>query len=141
MTSRHTRREFSAPTKRDAFDRSGGICECHILARRGIKGFSSEGCGQKLSPGNTFYEHVDPDALRGLNDLDNCAVLVKTCWRLKTDTYDLPRIASNNRKRDRARGIKPQDYPPLVGTRRSGIKLPMRFRARPINRATGKELR
>jgi hypothetical protein len=136
MTFRR-RNEFSAPTKRSAYQRSGGTCECYLLARRGIKGFSLDGCGQTLSGGNTFYEHVDPDALWGVNDLGNCAVLVKTCWRLKTDTYDLPMIASNNRKRDRARGIKPQDYQPIIGTKRSGIKLPLKPHSKPIDRSTG----
>jgi hypothetical protein len=136
MTFRR-RNEFSAPTKRSAYQRSGGMCECYLLARRGIKGFSLDGCGQELSGGNTFYEHVDPDALWGVNDLGNCAVLVKTCWRLKTDTYDLPMIASNNRKRDRARGIKPQDYQPIVGAKRSGIKLPLKPNSKPIDRSTG----
>jgi hypothetical protein len=47
MTFRR-RNEFSAPTKRSAYQRSGGICECYLLARRGIKGFSLDGCGRCL---------------------------------------------------------------------------------------------
>lgn len=46
----HRRREFSAQTKRDAFDRSGGICECYRVSwlRR------PKGCGVKLVTGAIF---------------------------------------------------------------------------------------
>ncbi len=102
---RQRRNNFTSETKRLAFRRSGGICECHLLARAGIKGFSIDGCGRPLGVGNTFYEHVDPSAISQRNDLDNAAVLVKTCWLLKTATHDLPTIAKSNRTQDRARGI------------------------------------
>jgi hypothetical protein len=134
----HRRREFPSPVKRAAYTRSGGICECHLV--RQIPTYRV-GCGQRLSSGNTFYEHIAPDQLQGGNDIDNCAVLVKTCWKLKTASYDLPTIASNNRKRDRDRGIKPQDYAPMPGTKRSGIKLRMKPFGKPIDRETGREWR
>lgn len=113
----HRRRNFSKETKRLAFERSGGICECHLLPNH-------QGCGRPLGPGNTFYEHINPDALNGSNDLYNCAALTKTCWRLKTNTYDLPRIAKSNRVRDQARGIRPTQFRPLPGTKASGIAKP-----------------
>lgn len=117
MTMRH---EFTARTKREAYDRSGGICECHR-----IPNWPHPVCGAPLGEGNTFYEHINPDAICGRNDLDNAAVLTKTCWRLKTDTIDQPTIAKSNRVSDRAHGIKPENHPPLIGTVRSGWRRQM----------------
>lgn len=112
----HTRRNFSNPTKRQAFERSNGICECHRLP-------GHKGCGRPVGPGNTWYEHINPDALGGLNDLDNCAVLTKTCGKARTFDHNIPTIAKSNRVRDRARGINRDSYRPLPGSKRSGIKL------------------
>lgn len=126
------RLEFSASTKRDAYRRSGGICEAHLVPM-----LPAPECKAVLVVGNLYYEHIFPDALNGRNDLDNCACLCKTHWRLKTASYDIPVIAKNNRQRDRARAIKPQNYRPLTGTKRSGIALP--FRGGPIDRATGEK--
>lgn len=97
---RSRRREFSKETKRLAFARSRGICECHLIPelRR------PNGCGVILRPGHINY--VFQDALGGSNDLSNCAVLARNCWREKTDTIDLPVIAKNNRIADSARGIR-----------------------------------
>lgn len=97
-----TRLEFTAPTKRDAYARSQGVCECYRVPWLN----RPNGCGVKLGAGNTFYEHIIPDNIRPDNSLDNCACLSKTCWREKTDTYDLPSIAKSNRIQDRARGIR-----------------------------------
>lgn len=134
-----SRREFSPDTKRKAHTRSRGICECHRLAGL-VPGFLADGCGRPLGQGNTFYEHINPNALSGMNDLSNCAVLTKTCWRIKTDRYDIPTIAKSNRVRDRARNIRAMCARPLIGTRRSGVKLPMgggaywRDSGRPVGR-------
>lgn len=114
---RRRRNEFTAATKREAYARSGGICECHR-----IPNWPHPICGAPLGDGNTFYEHIDPDAISSRNDLDNAAVLSKTCWSLKTNSIDKPTIAKANRVRDRAHGIRPENYPPLVGTVRSGWK-------------------
>jgi hypothetical protein len=130
----HRRNEFSSATKREAYARSDGICECHRVRQLPTYG---TGCGCSLGEGNTFYEHIDQDALGGRNDIDNCAVLVRTCWRLKTDSVDLPMVARNNRQRDRSRGIRPAVYSPLPGTRASGIRKPMRPFAAPVDRRTG----
>ncbi len=73
---RHRRNNFTAATKREAFERAAGVCECSLIPH-----VFKVACGCALSPGNTFYEHIDPDAISGRNDLDNCAVLTKTCWR------------------------------------------------------------
>lgn len=135
----HHRKEFSKATKRLAYARSNGICECHRLAARGIPGFSIDGCGVALRPGHVAYEHIQPDALYGLNDLDNAAALTRNCWRKKTDEFDLPRIAKSNRVRDLARGIRrEQFYRPLPGTKASGIAKP--FRGEPYYRDSGRPL-
>lgn len=98
---RHTRSNFSKETKRQTFARSGGICECHLMPH-----IFKDPCGLPLGIANTFYEHQDPDRISGRNDLDNCAVLSRTCWRYKTSTYDLPIIAKVKRNEDFAKGIK-----------------------------------
>jgi predicted transcriptional regulator of viral defense system len=114
----HRRREFSAQTKRDAYDRSGGICECHrvpCLKR-------PKGCGAKLGIANTFYEHVTTDFHSNDNCLSNCAVLARTCWREKTSQHDLPSIAKTKRLIDSARGIRQVPSQPIAGTIASGWK-------------------
>jgi hypothetical protein len=99
---RHRRRNFSNQTKRDAFDRSGGICECHLIPW--LK--RPDGCGVKLVTGAIFYEHIKTDFHSSDNSLDNCAVLSRTCWKEKTSEHDIPSIAKTKRLIDSARGIK-----------------------------------
>lgn len=96
------RLEFSNKTKRAAFERSTGFCECARVPdlRRPM------GCGVRLADGQVRYEHIVQDAIRRDNSLDNCAALTLSCWREKTAKHDLPIIAKSNRVRDRARGIK-----------------------------------
>lgn len=84
---RRPRANFSKETKRLAYVRSKGICECHRIPH-----VFKVVCGCRLGPGNTFYEHVDPDAISGRSDLDNAAVLTKTCCSYKTSTYDIPTV-------------------------------------------------
>ncbi len=116
MTRR--RNEFSRETKRAAYERSGGICECHRIPH-----VFRAACGCPVGPGNLFYEHIDPDAICGRNDLDNCAVLTKTCWRIKTDHYDRPVIAKSNRVRDRYIGARSPSWRPMPGGRATNIKI------------------
>jgi hypothetical protein len=112
------RLEFTSDTTRSAFNRSLGICECHLIPWLD----RPEGCGTRLGIGNIFYEHINPDAIRPDNTLDNCAILCKTCFREKTDHYDHGVIAKSNRTRDRARGIRRIPFRPLIGTIASGWK-------------------
>jgi len=104
-----SRLEFTAKTLREAWDRSRGTCECHLVPML----HRPKGCGQKLGEGNVFYEHITPDNIRPDNSLGNCAALSKTCWKEKTNSYDKPVIAKSNRVRDRARGIKVRRGPKL----------------------------
>lgn len=117
----HRRREFTAQTKRDAFDRSRGICECYRIPwlRR------PKGCGVRLVAGAIFYEHIKTDFHSSDNSIDNCAVLFVTCWKEKTAQHDLPSIAKTKRVSDLAQGIRKEQINPLPGTIASGIKLHM----------------
>lgn len=121
MTFRR-RLEFSAATKRDAFSRSGGICECHRIPWLN----RPDGCGVKLVAGGIFYEHLIQDAIRQDNSLSNCAVLSRTCWREKTARIDLPTIAKSNRTRSKHIGAVATPQQVIVGTKASGWKNFMR---------------
>src|SRR4051812_43166385 len=112
----HRRREFSNQTKRDAYSRSGGICECHLIPW--LK--RPDGCGVKLITGAIFYEHINTDFHSSDNGLGNCAVLSRTCWREKTSDHDIPSIAKTKRVRDLARGIRQTPSQPIAGTIASG---------------------
>lgn len=129
---RRDRLEFPIGIKREALRRSAGICECHRVPQ--IPTFRI-GCGVRLGPGNTFFEHVTPDALRPDNSLANCAALCKTCWAAKSDTFDKPVIAEAKRRFDRHHGIKPTPREVLVGTFASGIKKSLSGAV--LDRATG----
>lgn len=120
------RQEFPNPVKRAADERSGGICECHLLTH--IPGFSAEGCGCPVGEGNRYYEHVNCDGNGGEPTLDNCAVLTKTCWSRKTGVYDRPLVKKTKRLRDKGRGImtgRAAKRRPMDGSRKSGWKKPM----------------
>lgn len=132
--TRAARQEFSSDTKRQAYARSRGICECHLIPH-----VFPTPCGLPLGDGNTFYEHITPDAYLGRNDLANCAALTKTCWRFKTDTFDLPTIAKTERNFDAAKGIKDRWRKRLPGSRDSGVKISMT--RGPVDRRTGERLR
>lgn len=131
-----TRRlEFTAATKREALERSGGACECHRVPQLAVK------CGGlALGAGNTFFEHIICDAIGPDNSLDNCAVLTKTCWRAKTAGYDLPVIAKTKRQADRNSGIRPAASRPLPGSRRDPFKFPLAGGG-PVDRRTGQPWR
>ena len=104
---RSKRKDFSRETKRQAWERAAGICECHRIASYGIPGFKAGGCYQMLGPvGNIFYEHIIADRAGGKPTLENCAVLTRACWKIKTATNDLPLAAKVRRQEDMARGIR-----------------------------------
>lgn len=130
----NARHEFDSPTKRQAHARAGGICECHLIPH-----VFAHACGLPLGDGNTFYEHIDPDRICARNDLSNCAVLTRNCWRFKTDHYDLPIIAKNDRQCDGARGIKDRWRKKLPGGRDDPYKMKLDNAgfAKPIDRETG----
>jgi 5-methylcytosine-specific restriction endonuclease McrA len=51
------------------------------------------------------YDHIIPDQLLGVNDLDNCQVLCRGCHREKTKS-DIARIAKAKRQFAKNRGMK-----------------------------------
>lgn len=112
------RLEFTSKTKRQAFARSNGLCECALIPWLN----RPEGCGQRLADGNVRFEHILPAELGGGNSLENAAALVIPCWKEKTAKYDLPTIAKSNRVRDRARGIRRRSSKPMPGSRNSPWK-------------------
>jgi hypothetical protein len=112
------RLEFTAATKREAFARSGGICECHRIPW--LK--RPDGCGVRLVAGAIFYEHVIQDAIRSDNSLDNAAVLTRTCWKEKTAQIDLPTIAKGRRTFAKHIGAVATPQQIIVGSRASGWK-------------------
>lgn len=116
MTSR---RKFSTLTQRLALSRSKGICECHRVPQ--LPTFKV-GCGRPLGGGNTFFEHITPDAIGGSNDIDNCAALTKTCWGAKTATYDLPVIAKAKRTFDKHFGIRNPHRQRIPGGKHDALK-------------------
>jgi len=98
-----SRKEFPSKIKDAALKRSDGYCECHLVSQ--LPTFQI-GCGCKLGPANCYFEHVNPDGLTGEPTLENCAALTRTCWQLKTMTYDIPVIAKAKRIRRGHFGIR-----------------------------------
>lgn len=123
------RREFSAPIRRAAYERSGGYCETGRIPQ-----MPKVGCGVRLTSGNIWYEHIICDGINGDPTLENCAVLCKTCGLSKTKSYDLPIVADAKRQWDRHRGIK------SVSQRLPGNKFDPRkkkLNGQVVNRETG----
>lgn len=114
------RAEFSKPVRRAALDRSGRICE-GSGARYGLP----EGirCNTSLAFG-VIFDHDVPDALSGLNDLENCRAICPGCNRYKTGKNDIPQICKAVRQQDRARGIKKRKGPPMPGAKDSRWRKP-----------------
>lgn len=130
------RLEFSIATQRDMLKRSGGICECHRIPH-----VFEIFCGTQLGTGNTFFEHIIQDFMRPDNSIENGAALTRTCWRFKTDTFDLPNIAKTKRVFDFNNGIEDPWKKPLPGGRKSEIKMRMiGGRSVPCDRRTGEPL-
>lgn len=103
------RAEFSKTTKRAAWDRCGGVCQC--------------GCLQPIR-GTPEYDHIIEDTLGGGNELDNCAVLDPKCHARKTKARR-PEIDKARRGQEKRIGLRESRYRPLAGTKRSGWKRSM----------------
>ena len=88
------RSEFSKRTKLKAWERSGGRCDK---------------CGHKIQASERrVYDHIVPDALSGLNDLDNCQVLCGPCDKAKTKD-DVRMIRKADRQKAAYIGAKPKN--------------------------------
>lgn len=133
MTGTRGRLEFTSPTKRDAYKRSNGVCECHLIPH-----VFKTPCRQRLTDGRVRYEHIICDAMDPDNSLGNCAVLTTACWRYKTDNYDLPVIAKMKRQGDRRQCIKSRKGRALPGGRDSNVKFKMNGQR--VDRRTGERI-
>ena len=118
---RRSRLEFTGPTKRAAFKRSNGICECARVPFL-MRILDGNPCGVRLTVGNTEYHHILADFFRPDNSLENAAVLTKTCHALSTDYNEKREIARAKRREDRHRGIGRTPRQALLGTFRSGVR-------------------
>lgn len=108
-----SRSEFSVKTRKAAWARAGGICEC--------------GCGQPFDdhPKNhPHYDHVLPDFLGGVNDLENCAVIRVCCHQVKTYGKDMPMIIKA-RRADKARTGTQRRKALIAGSKGSGYRRKM----------------
>lgn len=85
-----SRREFSKSVRLQAWERSGGHCEC--------------GCGTKIL-GTPEYDHRLEDYVGGANDLANCMVMSKRCHRLKTNA-NRPEIDKTRRIFEKRAGVR-----------------------------------
>lgn len=100
------RQEFTAKTKLAAWDRCGGRCER---------------CTAKII-GGPEYDHIVPAAIGGSAELDNCAVLCRTCHSLKTSKTDVPQIAKSKRIRAKSANATRIKSRPMAGTKASGLR-------------------
>lgn len=113
-----SRREFSAATKRAAWERSGGLCE----GRGRLYGLKPrQRCDAPLSKG-VVYDHVDPDANSKDNSLENCRCICWACNKFKTYKRDLPMIAKTVRQQNKHRDIRPRARRPVPGSRNTRFK-------------------
>lgn len=134
--SRSSKNEFSRAVKGEAWRRAKGICECHLVPQL-MAILHGNPCNARLGPvGNIFYEHIICVELDGDNTLDNAAVLTRTCWRLKTNTYDIPAIARAARLGDADHGIFVPPRNPLPGGR--GDPRKRTIYGKVVDRRTGK---
>jgi hypothetical protein len=115
------RREFSAATRRAAWERANGQCEAYLESPTGFADVGLIRCTAPLDVGNFHYDHIDPDWFSKDNELDNCAVICRRCHELKTKK-DKRNIAKSKRIQDkRIKARKPKGRP-MPGTKRSGWK-------------------
>lgn len=118
------RLEFTARTKREAYARSNGICECHLLVD--VPGIVRGGCGTPLTPlTGIYYEHINQAFVHDDNSLGNCAVLTRTCWTIKTRFADLPTVARVKQRIDRNIGIRRTSASPFPGSKRDRYRKKM----------------
>ena len=83
-------------------------------------GLNCDGCGNMLHEGDYHFDHIVAAGIGGDNFADNCAVLCKTCHKLKTGRQDIPRIAKESAYSKKPHGIrKPSRMP---GSRNSPFK-------------------
>jgi hypothetical protein len=115
MTSR--RAEFSKQTKRDAWTRSQGRCESSL-----VPSLEDIGCSRELRTGDINFDHISAEAISHDNSLSNCAVLCKSCHKIKTTQHDIPAIAQDQRVFDAHHGIDDPWRQKLPGGKHDRLK-------------------
>jgi hypothetical protein len=101
--------EFTKQTKREAWDRSGGLCE----ASGELYGLPpGQRCNMPLRTG-VEYDHIILEANSHDNSLGNCAAVCPPCHRYKTDKHDTPTAAKTQRQEDKNIGIRSKVYRPF----------------------------
>ena len=124
------RREFSAATRRAAWERANGCCEGLVRVDTGIPDNLTapydylpalERCNAPLFLGNFHYDHIDPDWFSKDSEINNCQLLCTRCHLEKTKR-DVKNIAKSKRLQDkRIKARKPKGRP-MPGTKRSGLR-------------------
>jgi 5-methylcytosine-specific restriction endonuclease McrA len=110
------RREFSAATRRAAWQRCQGFCEGRKWSD--VAGEMTR-CLAPIDLGNFHYDHIDPDWFSSDNDLDNCQVLCRVCHQAKTKR-DVKNISKSKRIRDKLIKARKPKGRPIPGSKRSG---------------------
>ena len=100
------RDEFSVKTRKAAYDRANGICEC--------------GCKMPFGKERVEYDHELPDFLGGTNDLENCKAIRVSCHKLKT-IEDMQTIKKARRIQNKQRGLF-RAKPIMPGSKKSKWK-------------------
>lgn len=95
------RKEFTKKTKREAYERSSGLCE----ATGRLYGLgTSKRCKADLTKG-VEYDHVLRASDGGDNDLSNCLAVCIPCHTHKTTKFDTPQAAKTKRISDKSKGV------------------------------------
>jgi hypothetical protein len=123
------RKEFSAKTKRLAWARANGMCECVVDAKTDQPILTSllnyrgswKRCCAPIDLGCFIYEHVNAVWMSDDNSLENCAVYCLPCAKFKTKS-DRKRIDKVKRILKKRAGLRKPRGRALPGTKRSGLK-------------------
>jgi 5-methylcytosine-specific restriction protein A len=112
----NSRKEFTAKTKKAAWERANGMCEGVITTVIGNMdiGFRYERrrCKFPIDVGTFHYDHFIPEGLSGGdNSLANCQVLCVHCHTAKTVRHDIKAIAKAKRIAKRLSGLKKSRNP------------------------------
>lgn len=129
------RREFSKATKRLAYQRccgGDGTPRCESIH---VPSLADLGCNRVLRQGDFHYHHIFAAALGGDNDIENVAVLCRTCHAITSRENEVPVIAQDRRVSDLAHGIKDPWRRRLPGARDSAIRV--KVDGSVVDRSTG----
>ena len=114
-----SRNEFTKATKREAWDRSGEVCEA-VGDMYGLP--AGERCTADLNFG-VEYDHIILDANSKDRSLENCCACCPKCHHWKTNNVDKQTAAKTRNQQDHQRGIQETQWRrPMPGSRKSGFR-------------------